>query len=219
MQLWRARSALRVLDKWDNHCIIDKKKETFQFERPEIQVWLFRVCVYTGCPLNAVIQAHLQMRLKSRSLAFIRGGLFEFIHCRCPGETLHLHCGLRALFQDANLSRGCYQIQSDWKHMENGPAFIVISVCLALLSDPQWPFELRNSTLVIGLSFNSLPCSLSTVAPTLSRSALRWSNISVELICGVLLGYAEGFDNSPAFFPWLFAGERNWENHPDKGRT
>lgn len=42
-------------------------------------------CVHTGCPLSGVIQWHLQMRLESRSLAFIRGGLFKLIRRHRPG--------------------------------------------------------------------------------------------------------------------------------------
>lgn len=81
------------------------------------------------------------------------------------------------------------------------PAFIVISVRLALFLGPLGPFESRSSALVIGLSFNSPSCSLSAVAPMLSRPALRWSEILAELVRGVLVGHAEGFDDSSAVLP------------------
>lgn len=69
------------------------------------------------------------MRLESRSLAFIRGGLFKLIRRHCPGgkpaPSPPTACTPRfpphPPFPDVNLlSRGSYRTQSDQKHMERG---------------------------------------------------------------------------------------------------
>lgn len=77
----------------------------FNWSALPCQKFCSSACVYTGCPLSGVIQSHLQMRLESRSLAFVRGGLFKLIRRHCPGETLHLHCQLHALPAPPPLSR------------------------------------------------------------------------------------------------------------------
>lgn len=75
--------------------------------------------------------------------------------------TAHTHAPplLRCQSEPEMLSNSIWLI-----HMEQGfcssSAFIVVSVCLALLLGPHGPFELRSSSLIIGLGFNSLSCFL-----------------------------------------------------------